>query len=496
MIYSQIQHIKIELDAELEGEDNILMDIAVAKLELGRLRKDQDLIDEGLKMLGRMPEMSPEDMLADYLDGKVNSSIYSAMGKLGYPLALNPIFEKGYSVLMSQRNKNMVARLKEIISENQTKSHFFGVEVHHLLGVGKMQDHLRAAGFTVLRIPQGAEFADFAKLEPQNEDEDVILQNLEEKGQEGKLSVTAMIGSVTDDQVTRTEAEKTFDGIFQMERIDGILRVLEPAYGRVKNVVEKECGKHFIKASDDLLATIFLQVVHEVPLPEEEDTIYLSQTWMRLVQKILCQYGELNLQGAVDDLVNQYVLTAGTAAMRGFPLEGAAAAVREKMINPENVDRNLESFLDDVLDDPKFEFYQSKEVSRKYLTVGVLKRVFFIQKEVAVTSMKFDNWHELSNYYSEQHKKGKSSNLRPGYIRELTRDEIADDVDKLLKNSKDGEDFSEKLEKYREDNAEKIFDFWTSKEPIIPDARNPDARPRQGWELEEEPEDLLERDEL
>ena len=166
------------------------------------------------------------------------------------------------------------------------------------------------------------------------------------------------------------------------------------------------------------------------------------------------------------------------------------------MIKPEDVARNLESFLDDVLDDPKFEFYQSKEVSRKYLTVVVLKRVFFIQKELAVTSRKFDNWHELSNYYSEQHKNGKSSNLRPGYIRELTRDEIADDVDKLLKNSKDGQDFSEKLEKYREDNAEKIFDFWTSKEPIIPDTRNPDARPHQGLELEEEPEDLLERDEL
>ena len=305
-----------------------------------------------------------------------------------------------------------------------------------------------------------------------------------------------MIGSVTDDQVMRTEAEKTFDKIFQMERIDGILRLLEPAYGRVdlmENVVDKECGKYFIKASDDLLATIFLQVMYEVPLPEENDVIYLGQTWMRLVQKILCQYGELDLQGAVDDLMNRYVLTAGTAAMRAFPLEEAAAAIRNKMIKPEDVAKNLGTFLDEALDDPKFDFYQSKEVSRKYLTVVVLKMVFYIVKEMAVHSKKFDNLHELSNFQSEQ--KGKSFNLRPGYIRELTRDEIADDIDKLEKNSKDGHDFAEKLEKYKEDNAEKIFEFWGSNDPIAPDTRNPNAKSNRGFE-EEEPPDLLERDEL
>ena len=151
---------KIELDAELEEEDNKFMDVAATKLELGRVLKDPDLMDEGLKMLGRMPEISPENMLADYLDGNVNSSIYVVMGKLGYPLALNPIFEQSYSRLMSQRNKNMAARVKEITSEKPAKTYFFAVGVHHLLGVGKIQEHLTAAGFTVSRIPHEVKLAD------------------------------------------------------------------------------------------------------------------------------------------------------------------------------------------------------------------------------------------------------------------------------------------------------------------------------------------------
>ena len=160
MVNLQIQLVKIELDAELEEEDNTFMDIAATKVEFGRLLKDPNLIDDGLKMLGRMPEISPENMLADYLDGNVNSSIYAVMGKLGYPLALNPIFEQSYSRLMSQRNKNMVARVKEITSEKPAKSYFFAVGVHHLLGVGTIQEHLTAAGFTVSRIPHGVKLAD------------------------------------------------------------------------------------------------------------------------------------------------------------------------------------------------------------------------------------------------------------------------------------------------------------------------------------------------
>ena len=61
---------------------------------------------------------------------------------------------------------------------------------------------------------------------------------------------------------------------------------------------------------------------------------------------------------------------------------------------------------------------------------------------------------------------------------------IADDIDKLVKNSKDGQDFAEKLEKYREDNAEKIFDFWSSDDPIAPDTRNPNAKSNQGSDEE------------
>ena len=163
MLNLQIQHMKVELDAKLEEEGDQLTDIAFAKMELGRVLKDPDLINDGLKMLGRMPEISPENMLADYLDGKVNSSIYSAMGKLGYPLALNPIFEKGYSQFMSQRNKNMAARVQQITSEKPTESYFFAVGVHHLLGVGKIQEHLAAAGFTVSRVPPGVKLADLDK---------------------------------------------------------------------------------------------------------------------------------------------------------------------------------------------------------------------------------------------------------------------------------------------------------------------------------------------
>ena len=291
-------------------------------------------------------------------------------------------------------------------------------------------------------------------LEPQNQDEEVTSQNPEEEDQDGELSVTAMIASVIkipSYHVMRTEAEKTLDNIFQMERIDGVLRLLEPAYGRedlMENVVDNECGKYFIKASDDLLAAIFLQVMFEVPMPEENDVIYLSQTWMRAVQKILCQYGKVSLkgegEGVVDDLINRYVLTAGTAAGPAFPLKEARATIRKKIMSEENIARSLRFFLDDVLDDPKFEFYQSKEVSRKYLTIVVLKTVFYILKEMAVQSKKFDNFHELSNFHKER--KGDYFNLRPGYLRELARDEIVEEVDSLLKNSKDGHDFSEKLE--------------------------------------------------
>ena len=340
-------------------------------------------------------------------------------------------------------------------------------------------------------------------LELQNQDEEVASQNLEEEDQDGELSVTAMIASVikiSSYHVMRTEAEKTLDNIFHMERIDGVLRLLEPAYGRkdlMENVVDNECGKYFIKASDDLLAMIFLQVMFEVPLPEENDVIYLSQQWMRAVQKIFCQYGKGSLngqaEGVVDDLMHRYVLTAGTAAMRAFPLHEAAAAIRKKIMSGEDVARSLRFFLDDVLDDPKFEFYQSREVSRKYLTIVVLKTVFNILKEMAVQQKKFDNFHELSNFHKER--KGDYFNLRPGYLRELARDEIAEEVDSLLKNSKDGQDFSDKLKKYREDNAEKIFEFWSSNEPIAPDARKPNTEPNQGYE-EEEPDDLLDRDEL
>ena len=335
--------------------------------------------------------------------------------------------------------------------------------------------------------------------EGQEHYEKALSDDHDRKDNEKQRSVTDLIGSLTDDQILKSEAEKTFDNLLPMQRMDGILKLLEPTYGRedlMENVVDQECGNHFIKASDDLLAVIFIQVMYEVPLPEENDVIYLSQTWMRLVQKILCQYGDLDLQEMADPYIARYVFTSGTAAGPSSPLEEAKSAILKALEEGNDEKRlemkSLEGFLDQVLDHPNFEFHQSTEVSRKYLSVFVLKMVAFIQKEMAVTLKRFDNLHELSNFHDEQ--KGEYFNLRPGYIRELTRDEIADEVGMLVKNSKDGQDFSEKLEKYREDNAEKILEFWRSNDPIAPDTRNRNDKPNQGFE--EEPVDLLDRDEL
>ena len=48
MLNLQTQHMKIELDAELEEEGDQLTDIAFTKMELGRVLKDPDLIDDVL----------------------------------------------------------------------------------------------------------------------------------------------------------------------------------------------------------------------------------------------------------------------------------------------------------------------------------------------------------------------------------------------------------------------------------------------------------------
>ena len=151
---------KIELDAKLDDEDNDFVDDAQDLLHAGWLLKDYDMIEEGWKQLERLPEISSEDLLADYLHGNINASIYASMGKVGYPLALNPIYDKNYTKLMTQRNKNMSARMRGILSQNPNKSFFFAIGVHHLIGLGKIQEHLSAAGFIVSKIPPGVKLAD------------------------------------------------------------------------------------------------------------------------------------------------------------------------------------------------------------------------------------------------------------------------------------------------------------------------------------------------
>ena len=151
---------KIELDAKLDDNENEYVDDAVDLLFEGGIRKDYDMLDEAWKLLESLPEPSPEDMLTDYLLGNVNSSIYESMVKMGYPLALNPVYEKNYTKLMSQRNKNMCARIRDITSFDKDKSFFFAIGVHHLIGAGKIQEHLSAAGFIVSRILPGVKLAD------------------------------------------------------------------------------------------------------------------------------------------------------------------------------------------------------------------------------------------------------------------------------------------------------------------------------------------------
>lgn len=316
-------------------------------------------------------------------------------------------------------------------------------------------------------------------------------RNDQEKDEEAERSVTDLIGLLTDNQILKSEAEKTFDNLLHMERMDGILRLLEPAYGKediMENVVDQECGDHFIKASDDLLATIFMQVMYEVPLPEETDVIYLSQTWMRLVQKIFCNYGELDLQEMADPYIYRYVFTSGTAVGPSSPLEDAKSALFKALkgkVHDDKSDKRLEmkslqKFLDEILDHPKFEYHQSTEVSRKYLAIFVLKMVVFLLKEMAVQQKRFDNWHELSNFFSEE--KGEYFNLRPGYIRERTQQEFRADLENLRENSKSYQELTEKLNKYYEDNEYKILEFLNSVDPIAPDTRNPKAKSSRGIE--------------
>ena len=62
---------KIELVAKVEDENNKLMGMATPSdlLFFGRIREDPDMINRALKLSERLPEMSPEDMLTDYLQG-------------------------------------------------------------------------------------------------------------------------------------------------------------------------------------------------------------------------------------------------------------------------------------------------------------------------------------------------------------------------------------------------------------------------------------------
>ena len=82
-------------------------------------------------------------------------------------------------------------------------------------------------------------------------------------------------------------------------------------------MVNQECGVHFTEASDELLAKIFLQVMYEIPLPEESDGVRRMRSHLQLLQVLLCEYGdrdEEELRQMVDVNIDRYVTWAVTLA--------------------------------------------------------------------------------------------------------------------------------------------------------------------------------------
>ena len=57
---------------------------------------------------------------------------------------------------MRKRNERMAGRIVDLTSSEKKKVFFFAVGVQHMLGEGKIQDALEAAGYEIERVAKGA----------------------------------------------------------------------------------------------------------------------------------------------------------------------------------------------------------------------------------------------------------------------------------------------------------------------------------------------------
>ena len=125
--------------------------------DIGRYRKFLDDLE-------RVADVGRDAGIKEYLDGKMNASIYSTLVQLGLPLALENDGGGGWDFtnvgFMTMRNKNMAARMRRLMAANRDRSFIFAVNVYHLFGPGRIQDALMAAECDVRRVPPEAALND------------------------------------------------------------------------------------------------------------------------------------------------------------------------------------------------------------------------------------------------------------------------------------------------------------------------------------------------
>ena len=143
------------------------------------------------------------------------------------------------------------------------------------------------------------------------------------RGDDESPTITNMLKTITGRQVLEEAWKITYDDVFHHSQVEDVFEMFDDrnsAEDIIRNVVNQECGDHFLGASDELLAKIYLQIMFEIPLPEESDGVRRMQSHMKLLQVLMCQYGdwgEEDLRQMVDVTIDRYVFWATLVPDKG-----------------------------------------------------------------------------------------------------------------------------------------------------------------------------------
>ena len=147
-------------------------------------------------------------------------------------------------------------------------------------------------------------------------------------------TITKMLKTITGGQVLEEPWKTTYDDVFHHGQVAEVFEMFDDrnsAEDIMRKVVDQECGEHFMSASDELLAKIYLQIMFEIPLPEESDGVRRMQSHMKMLLVLMCQYGDWGEEGLrqrVDVTIDRYVFWATLAPNKGGDRSAIAVGSR------------------------------------------------------------------------------------------------------------------------------------------------------------------------